>query len=200
MFNNNIFLLIIYLFLVISLMFVVLIYNPIISLLFLILSFIFVSILVLFFNCELLGFFFLIVYVGAIAVLFLFAIMSIDIKFSSMSKILISNFILLYLLIFMALILNLLIKKTNFFLLFNSSNFMIPIYFINWKHILFFSADINSYNLILYTYFVLQFLVTGFILLLILVGIVFMVNSYLNENFRYQNNFKQISINSAFFL
>lgn len=54
--------------------------NPVISLLYLVLTFLNASIILLLFNCEFLAMLFLIVYIGAIIVLFLFIVMMLNIK------------------------------------------------------------------------------------------------------------------------
>lgn len=54
--------------------------NPIYSILFLILSFVYAAAILMLFKLEFLGFLFLIIYVGAVAVLFLFVIMMLESK------------------------------------------------------------------------------------------------------------------------
>jgi NADH-quinone oxidoreductase subunit J len=66
--------------------FVISINNPIHSILLLIMLFFFGSILLLLLNVEFFAFIFLIVYIGAIAVLFLFMVMTLDIKISNISQ------------------------------------------------------------------------------------------------------------------
>ena len=70
--------------LVISVCFVVFLNNPIYSLLWLIISFVLSSFFLLILGCEFLALIFIVVYVGAIAVLFLFVVMLLDLKFNSL--------------------------------------------------------------------------------------------------------------------
>ena len=58
--------------------------NPLHSVLFLVLSFLMSSILLFIFENEFLALFFLIIYLGAIAILFLFVVMMLDIKFKDL--------------------------------------------------------------------------------------------------------------------
>ena len=69
--------------LLISSIFVIFAENPVHSVLFLILSFFNVSCILLLFQVEFLSLLFLIIYVGAIAVLFLFVIMMLNVKVQS---------------------------------------------------------------------------------------------------------------------
>lgn len=66
--------------------FVIGVFNPIHSILLLILVFFWGSILLLMLNLEFFALIFLIVYVGAIAVLFLFMVMTLDIKIANISQ------------------------------------------------------------------------------------------------------------------
>tara|TARA_B100000674_G_C37284576_1_gene664877 strand:+ start:105 stop:389 length:285 start_codon:yes stop_codon:yes gene_type:complete len=61
-------------------MWVVLSTNPVYSVISLILTFVNAAILLIFFKAEFLSLIFIVVYVGAIAILFLFVVMMIDIK------------------------------------------------------------------------------------------------------------------------
>jgi len=71
---------------VISSSFVVFVSNPIYSLLWLVLSFLFSASFLLMMGCEFLALIFIVVYVGAIAVLFLFVVMLLDLKFKNLKS------------------------------------------------------------------------------------------------------------------
>jgi NADH-quinone oxidoreductase subunit J len=60
--------------------------HPIFSLLFLISNFILVAIMLFLLECELLALLFVVVYVGAVAILFLFAIMMLESKLNDLSR------------------------------------------------------------------------------------------------------------------
>lgn len=194
MFNNN---LIIFYFislsLVISTSLVVFVNHIIFSLFFLVLSFIFTAILLLLFECEFLALMFVVIYVGAIAVLFLFVIMMLEVKLQNLSQNLIIYLItgLSFIIIF-----NVIFFKT---VTYNLNLILInPNFFINWYEIIIFLNEIKAYSFVLYSHFVLQFLLTGFVLLVSLIGIIYFTKSFFNTKFRDQATFKQIAINSSF--
>jgi len=65
---------------------VIILKHPIFSIVFLAASFIFFSFLLFLLECELLGLLILVIYLGAILVLFLFAVMMLESKFNNLSK------------------------------------------------------------------------------------------------------------------
>lgn len=186
-------------FVVISLVFVINSNSTIFSLLFLVFSFILAAIILLLLDCDFLAFIFFIVYIGAIIVLFLFVLMLLDIKFKNLSKTLIIDFLIGYLYIFLLYYLICYPKLYNFSFFSYYFNNLKPIRFINWKFLINSNYKIKVYANILYTYFVLEFLLIGIFLLLVLIGIIFIMNNYLSLNIKIQNNIKQLSIKSKFF-
>ncbi len=193
---TNILLYFVNVFLVISVIFTVFSTNPVFGLIFLIFSFVLALVFLLLLNCEFFGFMFLMIYVGGIIILFLFVIMLLDIKFKDLTKNLMFNNIV----------------ALGLFFLFGLSSFYFKIFlnqyeelflnsvcFINWKNLNNFKNDIKIYSILLYTNFVFQFLLIGFILLLALIGSVFFINVYVSTKIRIQNSFKQISVHSNFF-
>ena len=86
MFGSNILFYLFSIFLVISAFMVVVAQHPVFSLLFLVASFIFSAFLLFLLECEFLALLFLVVYVGAIAILFLFSIMMLESKLNNLSK------------------------------------------------------------------------------------------------------------------
>jgi len=72
--------------LVFSTSMVILLKHPIFSIVFLAASFIFFSFLLFLLECELIGLLILVIYLGAILVLFLFAVMMLESKFNNLSK------------------------------------------------------------------------------------------------------------------
>ena len=72
--------------LVVSSIQIITVFNPVYSILFLIFSFLSASMMLFLLECEFLALLFIIVYVGAIAVLFLFIIMMLDIKTTTAHK------------------------------------------------------------------------------------------------------------------
>ena len=86
MFGSNMLFYLFSIFLVISALMVVFSQHPVFSLLFLVASFIFSAFLLFMLECELLALLFIVVYVGAIAILFLFAVMMLESKLNNLSK------------------------------------------------------------------------------------------------------------------
>jgi NADH-quinone oxidoreductase subunit J len=207
---------------VISSSFVVFVSNPIYSLLWLVLSFLFSASFLLVLGCEFLALIFVVVYVGAISVLFLFVVMLLDLKFKNLKNkktqaftaILVLGSCFLFFLLFLnfySLKQDILVldssfinKKANidtknFILYFFCLVDKISIVFINWRDLTDSVNDIQLYSYILYDTFVLQFLLVGFVLLAVLIEVVYLTNSYKNLSTYDQSIFKQISINSNFF-
>ena len=71
--------------------------------------------------------------------------------------------------------------------------------YINWYNLLDSTSEIEVYGEILYSYFVLQFLVVGLILLVVLIGVVYLTNKYTSNRTVDQSTYKQLSISSKFF-
>lgn len=145
--------------------------NPIHSILFLILVFFNGSLLLFFFQVEFFGIIFLIVYVGAVIVLFLFMVMMLKIKYINTSQNLLDFFPyggFISLLLF----LELLLVTKNMSLPF--SDFYWEILPLNLENIVtkIFDFQINIENVgkALYTSYIFPFLEAGFILFISMVG------------------------------
>ena len=166
--------------------------NPVFSLLFLISSFLimFFSFFVL--ECEFLSLLFVLIYVGAIAILFLFSIMMLEAK----SKNLLKNTMLYFPIAFIFGLLFLL-PLFNEFILFFKSDFDLDqsFYYDTYENCYDFVdliTDIKVYGQVLYSYYILQFLFVGLILLLVLIGILYLTNSH-NLNIKDSVISKQLS-------
>lgn len=59
-------------------------------------------------------------------------------------------------------------------------------------------SDVEVYGQVLYSYYVFHFLISGFILLLILIGVVYLTNIFINSKTLEQSLFKQLSRNPKF--
>ena len=158
---------------------------------FLVLSFVSSAGLLLIFECEFLALMFVIVYVGAIAVLFLFIVMMLDIKIVSSNKDTIKYFPVGLILgsIFSLEILVIVNEnfKRNFY-----SNSVITNYYVNWLDKVDKFSDIEALGQLIFTQYVLQFLIAGNILLLATIAVVVLtINT--NSKLKNQNIFKQIS-------
>ena len=69
----------------------------------------------------------------------------------------------------------------------------------NWYDLIDSVTDVEVCGQVLYSYFVLHFLIAGFILLLVLIGVVYLTNTYTSNKTVDQSTFKQLSVNSKFF-
>lgn len=196
--NSNILFLLLSLFLIFSALMVILSKHPVFSLLFLVGCFLFSSFLLFLLECEFLGLLFIVVYVGAIAVLFLFAVMMLEAKAINLSKnivkyVPIGFFFAIFLLIP-------LLKNTSFYF---NDNILVNSFYLNkyqnWYDLNNSLSDVEVYGQVLYSNFVLSFLLAGFILLVVLIGVVYLTNNFNNNKILKQSVFKQLSRNSKFF-
>ena len=199
MLNENILFFLFSIFLVISAFMVIIAQHSVFSLLFLVSSFIFAAFLLFLLECEFLALLFILVYVGAIAIFFLFAIMMLDSKFNDLSKNTMKyvpvGFV--FAIILLLPILNDIKNK------FTGNSFYNTFYlnkFQNWYDLADSITDVEVCGQVLYTYFVLQLLIAGLILLLVLVGVVYLTNNCnANKQILEQSVFKQLSRESTFF-
>lgn len=173
--------------------------HTIFSLLFLVVSFILTSFLLFLLECEFLALMFIIIYVGAIAVLFLFSVMMLEFKLNNLKK---NSFFYLPVSVFFAIffvapiVYEILMQfDTNPY----PNTFFMTNYYQNWYDLIDSVSDIETYGQVLYTYFVLQFLVVGLILLMVVIGVVYLMNNLTGSKSNYQSVFKQTSRNSKFF-
>ncbi len=178
--------------LVFSSIMVIIAQHPVFSLLFLVSCFIFSSFLLFLLECEFLAFLFIVVYVGAIAILFLFAIMMLESKLNNLSKNTIKYFP-IGIVFSIVLLLPILNVVNTFFV--DSSTVSDSFYvnnYQNWYDLIDSTYDVNVYGQILYSYFALQLLIAGLILLVVLIGVVSLTNSYEKQT-RQQSTFRQLS-------
>lgn len=143
--------------------------NPVESVLFLILTFFNAGAILVMFNAEFLGLIFIIVYVGAIAVLFLFVVMMLNVKiheniFAKLFSKNIRNSILAFFFIYLVSVilfvyLNSIFHSQNVNTEFNNSALLFDA--LN---------NIDVLGQVLYNYYLICFLVAGLILLVALIG------------------------------
>jgi NADH-quinone oxidoreductase subunit J len=185
--------------LVICAFMVVVAQHPVFSLLFLVGSFLFSAFILFLLECELLAFLFIIIYVGAIAVLFLFAIMMLESKLNNLSR----NTMKYIPIGFVFGILFLVPLLYGIYVNFDHNPYPDSFYFhtyTNWYDLIDSVTDVEVFGQVLYTYFVLQFLVAGLILLLVLIGVIYLTNNFNKIKATDQSIFKQISRDSTSFL
>lgn len=178
---------------------VVVVKHPVFSLLFLVASFIFSAFMLFMLECEFLAFLFIIVYVGAIAILFLFAVMMIETKLSDLSKN-VSKYLPAGVFFGFILFFPLMLEIS---LTFNPGTLYNSFYCNknrNFYALVDYVSDIEVYGQVLYSYFVLQFLVAGLVLLVVLIAVVCLTNNYNTKQQRLdQATFKQLARKSKFF-
>lgn len=175
-----------------SSLFVIILQNSVHSVLSLVACFFFSSCFLLLLECEFFSFLFLTIYVGAIAVLFLFVVMMLNTKFLMVSK----RNPLNYLFFGAALGVNFL------FFLHNSIDMFFADFSVYEKDTDLFITKMNyliednlhevaALGQVLYTHFVLQFLVSGLILLLAIIGVVSLTTNFNEKNL--SQGIKQVS-------
>nr|YP_009495588.1 NADH dehydrogenase subunit 6 [Nitzschia sp. (in: diatoms)]AWQ64318.1 NADH dehydrogenase subunit 6 [Nitzschia sp. (in: diatoms)] len=167
--------------------------NPLHSVLFLVTSFLASSILLFLFESEFLAFFFLIIYLGAIAILFLFVVMMLDIKYRDLqtsrlylpmgSFIFITLFIEIY-----GAFSKVFSKDTNMSSVEHNN-------YLNWYDQLDSLSDVYVFGQIFYTHYVLQILMAGLILYLAVIGVAFLTvkSASSKGKVREQSLFRQLS-------
>lgn len=174
--------------------FIVLSSNPIHAILFLVLLFFESTVILLLCNVDFIALLFVIIYVGAIAVLFLFVVMMLKIKSQTFS-----NKLLFPLIVFSSLILfevyTLFNKYNNFGLstiIYNNSLLQM-ISPINIDTL----SDVEIIGQMLYNYYLICFIVVGLILLIAMVGAIILT---LNTNKSRQNmvSFRRLSRTDKF--
>jgi len=143
--------------------------NPIHSILLLILLFFESSIVLSLFNLEFISILFILIYVGAIAILFLFVIMMLQLKLNDLE----SLFFLPNILSFNVIILILLLASY-------SSFFFQNIEFVSFEETF---NELFIISQILYNYSVICFLLAGIVLLLALIGSIVISLDYNKLNF-----------------
>ena len=128
----------------------------------------------------------------AILVLFLFAVMLLESKFNNLSKNKIKYIpvgLVFSILLLTPLVMNI---NLNFTTTYNFHSIYLNIY-QNWYDLVDSIRDVQVYSQILYSYYVLQFLISGLILMLMLIGVVYLTNSFHKQQINNQSIFKQLS-------
>jgi len=164
---------------IIASLFVIFTKNPVFATLFLIFTFTNISSLLFLFNFEFLPISFLVIYVGAIAVLFLFVLMMLNIKLAELQEnyvtllpisfvfsiIFLANFIF----IFRSEFLLMHLSNANA-ILFLSDTINVTAQNMNFSNLLGLNNNLKTIALALYTDYLIAFLLAGYILLLAMVA------------------------------
>lgn len=184
--------------LVFSSLMVVFSHNPINAVLFLILCYILSAIILLILKCEFIALLFITIYVGAVAVLFLFIILMLDIKvYSTNLRAFFYSYSIFLSVIFLVELMILTFKNfkinpffylmDNFPLINNHQNLILKLDKL---------IDIEILGQILSVNFSAHLLIAGLILFLGIIGSVIITLNFNNKKTKEQNFFKQVSKNS----
>lgn len=180
--------------LILSSFMVIFVQNSIYSVLFLVLSFISSAGILFLLKCEFLALMFIVIYVGAIAVLFLFVVMMLDLKTTNLTKDTFKYFPFGVLIggVFLSEILFVVGEtfKSNPY----SNTFLYNSY-LNWYDKMDTFTEIQSIGQVVYTQYVLQFLIAGNVLLLATVAAVVLTINTDTLTDKKQIIFKQLSRN-----
>lgn len=171
---------------------VILVQNSIYSVLFLVLSFISSASILFLLKCEFLALMFIIIYVGAIAVLFLFVVMMLDVKTISIKKDTLKYFPFGASIGFVFFSEVLFVIKETFQSNPYKTSFLHNSYF-SWQERLDTFTELNAIGQVVYTEYVLQFLVAGNVLLLATIAAVVLTLNTDVESDKKQIIFRQLS-------
>lgn len=166
--------------------------NPLHSVLFLVTSFLSASMLLFLFENEFLALFFLIIYLGAIAILFLFVVMMLDIKYRELQT---SRLYLpVGILIGSTLLVEIYGAFSKVFSKYTNVSGQEHNLYLNWYDMLDALPDLYVFGQIFYTHYVLQILIAGLILYLAVIGVAFLtVKSAFSRTVNEQSIFRQLS-------
>ena len=170
---------------------VVTVKNPVHSVLFLILTFISSTAILFLVEVEFISLIFIIVYVGAIAVLFLFVVMMLDIKITDLNKSFFKYFPVGSLL-GVAFFLEVLIILTD--ILERNPYYSEAYLYMDWVEKLDFLTNIGTLGQVLYTSLFTYFLIAGIILLVAMLGAVALTLTFARQS-KIQLISKQVSRN-----
>jgi NADH-quinone oxidoreductase subunit J len=177
--------------LILSGLFVFISENPVHSVLFLILAFCNASAILMLFNAEFLALIFIIIYVGAIAVLFLFVVMMLNVKtFSTLNSFYIPFILLGSFILFIQLFL--IIEKAFFGF---GNIFDSEVY--DFQNILDNMTNIDVLGQGLYNYFVPCFLLAGIILLVAMIGAIVLTLNFSSHR-KNELTYRQLSRSENF--
>jgi NADH-quinone oxidoreductase subunit J len=159
---------------------------PINSLFFLILSFLVFSIILFFINLDFLALVFLIIYVGAIAILFLFMLMlvQLDIMYFSLFSLrsILEHFLILIIFI------EILLFLQDYFYSFQIRDFTLNNSFTLYSFYMYYANVYNVIGQLFYTYFSLFFFLSGLFLFIIMLGTIILIQEESFQSFSLLND------------
>jgi NADH-quinone oxidoreductase subunit J len=177
--------------LLVSAFFVISSRNPVHSVMFLVLVFLFSAGLLFCLEVEFLALSFIIVYVGAIAVLFLFVVMMLDIKIGDNSLGFLNFGPIAYFITFLFL-LEITIPLVKGVTGYPNGSLGVDYLYMNWFNQIDVITNLEAIGQLLYTYYFVFFLVSGFILFVAMLGAIMLTLS-LKKSVKKQIVYKQLS-------
>jgi len=174
--------------LILSSLFVFISDNPVHSVLFLIFSLCNAAIILFLFNVEFLALIFIIVYVGAIAVLFLFVVMMLNVKIVGSE--LINFYFPIIVVVGSTLFFQIFIGLERVFSNFNNEN-------TNFSKLVDNLTNIDIIGQALYNYYSIVFLLAGFILLVAMIGAICLTLNFSSAR-KNELTFRQLSRSDTF--
>jgi NADH-quinone oxidoreductase subunit J len=179
--------------LLVSAFFVISSRNPVHSVMFLVLVFLFSAGLLFCLEVEFLALSFIIVYVGAIAVLFLFVVMMLDIKIGDNSLGFLNYGPIAYFITFLFL-LEITIPLIKGVTAYPYSTLTTEYLYINWFDQIDVITNLEAIGQLLYTYYFVFFLMSGFILFIAMLAAI-MLTLTLEKTVKKQIVYKQLARN-----
>ena len=165
--------------------------NPIFSILFLILVFCGCTGILILFGVDFIGLLFIVIYVGAIAVLFLFVVMMLDLKINYYSF---NEIVYLTVIIFFFVpVLFGLLYSSDLLIIFDKPFHYFPTFF----NLMDFFFNIDVFGQSLYNYFLVCFLLAGMILLVAMLGAIILTLKYSSRR-KSELFLRQLSRNDKF--
>jgi NADH-quinone oxidoreductase subunit J len=188
---------------VLSSFFVIFTKNPVFSVLFLIFSFTNVSCILFLLNFEFLPVSFLVIYVGAIAVLFLFVLMMLNIKLAELQKSYFNFIPISVIFCFIFIVEFLFIFRTEFLFINNSTavvlSFLSEIVDVSMKYLVFvdffgYFSNLKTVAIAIFTDYLFSFMVISYVLLLAMVSAIVLTiqKTFVSKS---QNVYSQILTN-----
>lgn len=162
--------------------------NPVHSLISLILVFCNGVIFLIFLEVDFLGMIFLVIYIGAIAVLFLFVVMMLNIKLIELNENFLKYLSIVVLTITLCIMNLLMIAWKNLITL---PNFLKTRELISWSLNLNYLSNIELLGIVLYTYYFYLFILASLILLIGMIGAI-TLTLYQESNIKRQEIFQQV--------
>lgn len=170
---------------------VILIPNPIHSVLFLVLLFCNSAALLLLFDIEFLSIMLIIIYVGAITILFLFVVMMLDITVTPKNKNDFYNYIFFAIFILSSFFIETFMSTVTLLNKNVIGNSLLD--YVQWVSIVDHITNTGTIGQILYTFYLAYFLIAGLILLIALIGAVTLTYQINKKEILDTSTFKQIS-------